>query len=306
MRWWQVAHPADPWALSGPAHRQLQAATKALDLNTATYAQLVTLPCVGPVRARRILRQRIKGWYARVDALWLVPGLDSCRSLLTGRVQVHPDTLAALQALAQAPLPPGPRLNLNMADAQALQGRLSRQQIARLLALRDSLGRVTDWALLAQHTGWDARTLYSLSRQGYWGQRLAVVDLNRADSTALEALPGIGAKLAGRIPRYRAALGFFTSPEQLLEVYGLQPKHYASVRPYVVVGPPPPGAPRIAINTVSPAQLRKHPYFRDRAQVDRLLHWRAEQGRIANAAHWLRAPLPPDWLARTAPYVAYE
>jgi competence protein ComEA len=47
------------------------------------------------------------------------------------------------------------------------------------------------------------------------------IDLNRADSAALDKLPGLGPVLSSRIIKYRKLLGGFASTEQLREVYGL-------------------------------------------------------------------------------------
>ena len=51
-----------------------------------------------------------------------------------------------------------------------------------------------------------------------------VLDLNAADSAALEAMPYIGPVLAARICRFRNALGGFHAVEQLREVWGLKPE----------------------------------------------------------------------------------
>lgn len=48
-----------------------------------------------------------------------------------------------------------------------------------------------------------------------------VLELNSADSVALERLPGIGPVLARRIIRYREKLGGYSDPNQLAEVYGI-------------------------------------------------------------------------------------
>jgi len=59
------------------------------------------------------------------------------------------------------------------------------------------------------------------------------LDLNAATQDELEALPGIGPVLAGRILDYREQIGGFTSLEQLLEVKGIGPKKFAAIRELV-------------------------------------------------------------------------
>lgn len=61
------------------------------------------------------------------------------------------------------------------------------------------------------------------------------LDLNRADSLDLEALPGIGPTLAGRILAYRRRVGGFGSVEQLREVRGIGPARLASLAGRVTV-----------------------------------------------------------------------
>ena len=56
-----------------------------------------------------------------------------------------------------------------------------------------------------------------------------LLDLNRADSLDLIALPGIGPTLAGRILAARRAGGGFRAPEDLLRVRGIGPQTLAIV-----------------------------------------------------------------------------
>lgn len=51
-----------------------------------------------------------------------------------------------------------------------------------------------------------------------------MVDLNRAGLAELDALPGIGPVLAGRILQHRNAHGPFREPEDLLAVPGIGPR----------------------------------------------------------------------------------
>jgi competence protein ComEA len=65
------------------------------------------------------------------------------------------------------------------------------------------------------------------------------VDLNQAGLAELDALPGIGPVLAGRILQHRNAHGPFRDPEDLLAVPGIGPRLFERLRPRVRVGPRP-------------------------------------------------------------------
>jgi competence ComEA-like helix-hairpin-helix protein len=75
----------------------------------------------------------------------------------------------------------------------------------------------------------------------------ATVDLNQAGLAELDALPGIGPVLAGRILQHRNAHGPFREPEDLLAVPGIGPRLYERLRPRIRVGARPSAeAPRTA------------------------------------------------------------
>ena len=56
------------------------------------------------------------------------------------------------------------------------------------------------------------------------------ISLNRANSSQLESLPGVGPALAGRILAYRDEIGSFASIEQLLEVTGIGSKLFENIK----------------------------------------------------------------------------
>lgn len=66
-------------------------------------------------------------------------------------------------------------------------------------------------------------------------QQQGKISLNAADAEELEELPGIGPVLAERIIQYRLQHGGFTSVEQLLEIEGIGPKKYESLKDLVTV-----------------------------------------------------------------------
>jgi competence protein ComEA len=59
------------------------------------------------------------------------------------------------------------------------------------------------------------------------------VDLNTADESELETLPGIGASLAARIVEFREINGPFASPDDLLDVGGMTQGRLDAIEPYV-------------------------------------------------------------------------
>jgi len=61
------------------------------------------------------------------------------------------------------------------------------------------------------------------------------VNLNTADVTALDGLPGVGPVLAQRILDWRTAHGHFSSIDELDEVSGIGDKLMAEIRPHVRV-----------------------------------------------------------------------
>ena len=67
------------------------------------------------------------------------------------------------------------------------------------------------------------------------GAGSAVLDLNSADTTSLEELPGVGPVTAAKIVAWRDEHGRFSRVEELQEVDGIGPKNYAQILPHVRV-----------------------------------------------------------------------
>lgn len=62
------------------------------------------------------------------------------------------------------------------------------------------------------------------------GSSGGLIDINRADTTQLQTLPGVGPVLAGNIIAHRESVGRFESVEDLLEVPGIGETRLASIR----------------------------------------------------------------------------
>ena len=63
----------------------------------------------------------------------------------------------------------------------------------------------------------------------------ALINVNTADATALEALPGVGEVTAGAIVQHRTENGPFASVDQLEDVSGIGPATLEEIRPHVTV-----------------------------------------------------------------------
>jgi len=83
------------------------------------------------------------------------------------------------------------------------------------------------------------------------------LDINKADSAALLALPGIGPYFAGKIVDYRQRLGGYSSTEQLLEIYRFDREKYEALKDIITCSSPAP----FALWTLPEADLARHPHI---------------------------------------------
>lgn len=122
------------------------------------------------------------------------------------------------------------------------------------------------------------------------------VDLNRADSAALEDLPGIGAWYAKRILAYREELGGYSYPEQLLDIYRFDREKYDALADLVYCSPPVP----YALWTLPADSLQRHPYIRSRQAARSIALFREHTPREGwtVAALGEAGILPPEDAAR--------
>jgi competence protein ComEA len=68
------------------------------------------------------------------------------------------------------------------------------------------------------------------------GEAAGLININTASAAELDALPGIGEVLAGRIIEYRETTGGFKSVEEIMAVSGIGEKKYGDIKDMITVG----------------------------------------------------------------------
>lgn len=126
------------------------------------------------------------------------------------------------------------------------------------------------------------------------------VELNAADTTVLQRVPGIGRVRASRIVAYRNRLGGFVHVSQLTEISGMPD----SLCRWFTVGPL--TEKPIHINRAEAAQLSRHPYLNYR-QARAITDFRHKYGPLHSLRQLeLYEEFTADDLKRLAPYVAFD
>ncbi|RYG34911.1 MAG: helix-hairpin-helix domain-containing protein [Chitinophagaceae bacterium] len=116
---------------------------------------------------------------------------------------------------------------------------------------------------------------------GPFPKRIPTVDINTGDSAAFEALPGIGAKLAVRIIRFREKLGGFHSLAQVSETFGLEDTTFQKIKPFLLLQDGE-HLRKIDLNTATLNEFGNHPYIRYKlAQV--IIQYRNQHGLFTSA-----------------------
>lgn len=126
---------------------------------------------------------------------------------------------------------------------------------------------------------------------------------DEADSIVLQIVPGIGSATAGRIIKYRDAIGGMHSSEQLMDVYGMSEEVMERVFQYFEFTP---GIKtKININTADVQTLAMHPYI-NYGSAKVIVAYRDQHGAYGSADDLLKVRIfSQDWIDRIKPYLAY-
>lgn len=127
-----------------------------------------------------------------------------------------------------------------------------------------------------------------------------IVDLNKADTSILKRIPGIGSTLARMIVVYRQRLGGFYDVSQLQEV----PHVGVELNKWFVVTPA--GLHKIQVNRASLDKLRSHPYM-DFYKAKAIMEYRRKRGKIKGLSQLsMFEEFTEKDLKRLSPYLTFE
>jgi competence protein ComEA len=104
---------------------------------------------------------------------------------------------------------------------------------------------------------------------------MAVFDINKADTTELVKLRGIGSKLSLRIIKFRDGLGGFHSTSQYQEIFGLDSVAITDLSRYAKVLSP---VKKMNINEVTADELGRHSYMRNKKLAAIIINYRSQHG----------------------------
>ena len=97
-------------------------------------------------------------------------------------------------------------------------------------------------------------------KKPYEKKLIAAVDINAGDSTAFDALPGIGGGFSRRIINFRNKLGGFYKVEQVAETFGLPDSVFQKIKPLLKISNK--DVKKINLNNATEEELKAHPYIR--------------------------------------------
>lgn len=122
---------------------------------------------------------------------------------------------------------------------------------------------------------------FKYEKKEYVKKALVIVDINRADSSELDEIKGIGGAFANRIIKYRERLGGFYKKEQLMEVYGLDSIKYDEIKGQISISAV--NLKIVNINTAVFNDLKTNPYLTYK-QINAIIQFRKQHGNYAGVA----------------------
>ena len=124
-----------------------------------------------------------------------------------------------------------------------------------------------------------------LKVQGSELKVLSSIDINSADTTELQSLPGIGPFFARNIVEYRNKLGGFIDKKQLLEVYAFDSTRMSNIENHIIIDSI--ELRKVKVNTDDFKTILRHPYI-EYEDVKKIINYRESKGMIKDWETYLK------------------
>jgi DNA uptake protein ComE-like DNA-binding protein len=165
-------------------------------------------------------------------------------------------------------------------------------------------GRSATYDTMVRTVAGRSQVVRAKSVPGQDAGRKTLTDINSCDSSALEALPGIGPVLSVRIIKYRNLLGGFATVEQLREVYGLPEETFDLIKGRICADTS--GIRKIKINSAGYSEL-SHIHYLEKYEVKAILKYIMLEGRANNMDELIvNKILTPDKAEKVEPYLDFR
>lgn len=129
------------------------------------------------------------------------------------------------------------------------------------------------------------------------------VDINKADTTDLKKVRGIGSVLSARIIKFRDKLGGFYNMSQLAEVYGLSAEIVSKLEQGFFIDEN--FEPiKISISNCTLDDLKSHPYISYKT-AELLINYRNNH-QIISKEDLKKVPLSDETLVKLLPYISFQ
>lgn len=129
------------------------------------------------------------------------------------------------------------------------------------------------------------------------------IEINKADTTQLKRIPGIGSSYANRIVKYRNLLGGYVEIEQLKEVWGIDNDLFEAISTYITIEPK---VQKLKINSANFKELIKHPYVNSE-QAKITIDIRERKGKIESINRLaLLDEFSEEDIKRLTPYLNFD
>jgi competence ComEA-like helix-hairpin-helix protein len=197
----------------------------------------------------------------------------------------------------------GNSINLNTATPEDFKSLGLEESLAhRIVAYRKKAGPFYHYRdlydIYEMDSQWVQRLLPRIQIQS---DQLHTLDINTANQKEWEKLPGIGPVYAGRIIKFREALGGFVNKNQLKEVYGLPEETWIRMKPRINLKSL--GIKKIKVNSADIEDFARHPYI-DWSLAKRLYRYKEQHYPISKLddMHGLN----PEIIKKILPYFDFN